>query len=109
MSHRPIIDKKIAKLGKLLRRTSPPAYIDLVQWLKDRRYAQTTGEAERIILAGRVKSESHTLGIYKVEKPKLSKLQVRLGQVEALETETVDAVDRYVPARLRGTITVIGQ
>lgn len=61
MSHRPIEKKKVARLRKLLRRT-PPARINLVEWLKDRRYARTTGEAHRLLLDGKVKSESHPVG-----------------------------------------------
>lgn len=65
MAHRPIQKKKLRRLRKALRRT-PEGYIDLVRWLKDRGHAQTTGQANKIILAGRVRSESHKLGIMPV-------------------------------------------
>jgi hypothetical protein len=68
MAHRPTERKKLRKLRRLMRRT-PPAYINLFEWLKDRGYAQTTGEARTMILAGQVKSESHTVGIAKAYDP----------------------------------------
>jgi hypothetical protein len=71
------------------------SYIDLIDWLKTRGYAQTTGEARRIILARRVRSESHPLGVRKV-----SQLSAQ-GKVE-----DVEVVDPYVPAELRPTLRV---
>jgi hypothetical protein len=97
MSHRNITDKKIAKLRRALRKSGStvPVWIDLIHYLKLHRHAQTTGEAKKIILAGRVKADSHTLGIKRV--PMLVK-----GKAE-----DVDVVDPYVPARLRASITVL--
>lgn len=54
--------RKLRKLRKQLRNT-PKRYFDLIDWLKLHRYAQTTGEARQIILDGRVRVESHTIGI----------------------------------------------
>jgi hypothetical protein len=93
MSHRPIEQKKLARLRKALRRT-PDAYIDLVDWLQTRGYADTAGQARKIILARRVKSESHVLGI------------VKMPQLVGNKVEDVDTVDQYVPARLRATLHV---
>jgi hypothetical protein len=105
MSKRPILKKKANKLRKAMRRQLP-AYIDLVQYLKDRRYARTTGEAEEIILAKRVKSESHVLGIKKEKRLKSqSRMQIAAGKEP--ELEEVDAVDRLVSAKLRSTIVVL--
>ncbi len=61
MSARHSEEKAIRRLRKALRQT-PECWIDLVQWLKDRRHAQTTGEAKRLLLAGKVKVESHPVG-----------------------------------------------
>lgn len=96
MSHRTTDGKKLRRLRKSLR-SQLPAHIDLIDWLKTRRYAQTTGEAEQVILAGRVKSESHTLGIGKGKK-----LNAK-GEVEE-----IDVVHRLIPADFRKTIRVEG-
>lgn len=108
MSHRPLNKKRAARVRKMLRAT-PATQIDLVQWLRDRRYARTTGEAERIILAGRVKSESHALGIKKGKRlTESGRLKLALGrEVTDEDIEERDVVDRLVPARLRSTITVV--
>jgi hypothetical protein len=104
MARRPVLRKRAHKLRKALR-SELPASLDLVQFLKLRGYASTTGEAEKIILAGRVVSESHKLGIKEVTRPKkMSQAQIVAGQ--APEPETVDVVDRMVSAKLRDTIEV---
>lgn len=63
MARRPIQEKKLRRLRKAVGRTPLPAYIDLIDWLKTRGHADTSGQARKLILAERVKSESHTLGI----------------------------------------------
>ena len=60
MAHRPIHAKKIARLRKALR-TTLPAYIDLVDYLRLRGYADTKGQALKLIESGRVRSDSHKL------------------------------------------------
>lgn len=83
--------KKLRSLERIIRKGRLPAYIDLIQWLRDRRYASTAGGAREIIEAGRVRSESHTLG---------SRLALdRTGQ-------KTQVFEQYVPARLRDTIRV---
>lgn len=94
MSKRTSQSKKIRKLRHLLRYPLP-AYIDLVQYLKLRRYARTTGEAKKIILAGRVKSESHVLGI------------VNLPTLVDGTIKDMDHVSPLIPAHLRPTIHVV--
>lgn len=94
MAKRPTAGKKLNRLRKSLR-VSLPAYIDLIDWLKTRRYVQTTGEAERLILAGRVKSESHTLGIAKVKR-----------LTPDYKIEEVEVVNRFIPAEFRATLRV---
>lgn len=61
MSHRPTAEKRVRRMVKSMR-VPLPAYIDLIQWLQDRRHARNAGEARKIIYAGRVRSESHTMG-----------------------------------------------
>lgn len=63
MSKRSIRDKKIRKLERALRKAgAPQASIDLIDWLKTRNYAQTTGEAVCLLLDGKVRVESHVVG-----------------------------------------------
>jgi hypothetical protein len=63
MSHRPIQAKKIRKLERALRKAgAPAASIDLIDWLKTRGHAQTTGAAVRLLLDGKVRVESHIVG-----------------------------------------------
>lgn len=95
MSHRPIVNKKVARLRKLMRQSLPVGF-DLVQWLKDRRYAQTTGEANRLILNKRVRSGSHVIGIEIIDQPNA------LG-----EMEKVEIVQRYQPARYKQDLIVL--
>lgn len=107
MSHRPILHKQANRLRKSMRR-SPDAYIDLVDYLKARGHAQTTGEAEALILAGRVRSESHTLGIGKGMKLKAaSRVAVAVRPLTDDDFEEVPVVSRCVPASLRATIQVM--
>lgn len=68
MSKRSIQDKKLRRLKKALR-LSPPSFINLIEWLRDRGYAQTTGAARSMLLAGKVKVESHTVGRVEVDNP----------------------------------------
>jgi hypothetical protein len=110
MSHRPIAKKQAAKMRKVIERQTPETGINLIHWLKDRRYARTTGEAKRLILAKRVVSESHPLGIGK--EPKVVQEDgspiPRFGKIEGqVKVEMVDAVDPIVPASVRGTLRVL--
>lgn len=107
MAKRPINVKKARRVRKAFRST-PPAFLDLIQYLKDRRLAQTTGEAERIILAGRVRADSHKLGITKGRKLKPnSVLLAASGKTGDDLFDETDVVDRYVPAALRASIQVL--
>lgn len=108
MAKRPIRIKQANRLRKALRNT-PETYIDLIDWLKQHRYAQTSGEAEKIILAGRVRSESHKLGIAKGRALKDSaRVKLAMGrQLAEDDFEERDVVQRLVPAALRPTLTVV--
>lgn len=83
--------RKINKLRKTLRKNSIPAYIDLVQWLRDHKHADTAGAAQKLITEGRVKSDSHTLGLTPVHLEGGKEIQVP---------------SRFVPAKYRPTISV---
>lgn len=62
MSKRDITAKKLYRLRKQLARQPLPAYINLIEWLQDHRHAQTAGAARKLLLAGRVKVDSHPVG-----------------------------------------------
>ncbi len=68
MAKRPIKDKQIARLRKAINRHALPSYVDLVWWLKSRRYADTTGQALRLMLDGKVRIDSHVVGRERVER-----------------------------------------
>lgn len=108
MSKRPINKKRAARVRKMLRKELP-AFIDLIQWLRVRGYAQTAGQAEKLILDGRVRSESHTLGIGKglKAKPGINIKILRGHRVTEEDFDEVPVVQPHVPARLRGTIRVV--
>lgn len=95
MSARSIKGKQAKRMRKALRVT-PPRFLDLVQWLKDRRHAQTTGEAHRIILAGRVRHGSHKVGVVKANV-----------KLPGGEMGTEDAVYPFVPSEWRGELIVV--
>lgn len=95
MSHRPINEKRAARARKALSRRTPKRRFDAVKWLLDRRYVQTKGAARDLILAGRLKSESHTVGIAK---------ELRLGPDGEPRQETV--VDRFLPIEYRKNLRV---
>ena len=88
MSHRPIEQKKRRRVAKALRRSSLPAYFDLWTWLIQHGHAKTRKEAREVILAKRVKANSHTLGVTQV--PKVTEVG------GSFKVETVDAAIRYV-------------
>lgn len=68
------LEKKARAMERAIRKGRVPTLINLVQWLKDHKHAQTTGEAVRLIKAGRVMSESHKLNGDKIiERQELNK------------------------------------
>jgi hypothetical protein len=68
VSRRPINEKKLRRLKRQLRKNASQvqSLIDLRDWLRSRGYADTTGQADQIILAKRVMVDSHPLGIERV-------------------------------------------
>ena len=94
VAKRPIKQKKLRRLRKAVERTPLPAYIDLIDWLKTRRYADTTGQAIRLLVDGKVKSESHVIGREK-----------RVFFKDDKQHERWEPAPR-VPSYMRATITV---
>ncbi len=97
MSHRPITQKKLARLRKAVNRRQLPAWIELIDWLKLHRHADTTGQAVKLLVDGRVRSESHVIGREKVV---------------TLDTKSDKQIEKWVPtsrvpANLRGTLHVV--
>jgi hypothetical protein len=91
VSHRPIHKKKLRRLRKAISRRPLPTYIDLIDWLKLRGYATTTGQAVKLLLDGKVRSDSHVIG---------------RERISASEAERWAVVQR-VPASLRDSIRVV--
>lgn len=56
------------RLRKTLSRRPLPSWIDLVWWLKSNRHADTTGQAIKLMLDGKVRLESHIVGRERVER-----------------------------------------
>jgi hypothetical protein len=70
VSSRPIQQKKLRKLERAIRKGGGPnAHIDLIDWLKTRGYAQTTGAAVRMLIDGKVRVDSHVVGRNEVPDP----------------------------------------
>jgi hypothetical protein len=67
LSHRPIIQKKLARLRKLTDRTPLVAYINALDWLQTRGYAKSNREAKEILTDGRLKVDSHPVGRERME------------------------------------------
>ncbi len=105
MSKRPIHKKKIARLRKAMRQT-PPAYIDLVRWLKDRGYAQTSGEAGRLMTDGKVRVGSHAVGRVKAVVPPARSYVDSLRGKEASEPKEEWVPAPLIHAGLRGDLRV---
>jgi hypothetical protein len=82
VSRRPIRVKQAARVRKALRGGRLDRQIDLVQWLMDRRYASTKGEARAMLLAGRVRSESHALKTQYVSAALRDSLYVAKAETE---------------------------
>ena len=93
LSHRPIKDKQLRRLRRALRKAgAPPASLDLIDWLKTRGHAQTTGEAVRMLIDGKVSVDSHVVG--------------RLEYFDAVKDEDAYAIAPLIGAHHRGNIVV---
>lgn len=81
-------------MRKAMRQT-PKGFLDLFQWLEDRGYADTRGQARTLILHKRVRSESHVVGITDVT------LETPRGR------ETTRMPEQFIPAELRTSLEVL--
>lgn len=79
-------NKRARSRRKAITKGRLPAYIDLIQWVKMRSNI-STGLARKVILAGTLRVDSHTIGVVKTERGKV--------------------FQQFVPAELRGRIQVI--
>lgn len=91
MSKRPPVEKKKERLIKSLRNT-PPAWIDLIDYVKLRTRC-TTGMARKVILSGALKVDSHPVGFKWEADP------MRPGS-------TIKVLYPYLDAKHRGNITI---
>jgi ribosomal 50S subunit-recycling heat shock protein len=111
MAKRPIKAKQVAKLRKALRRGRLDSFIDLVEYLVDRRMAKSKREARELILAKRVRVDSHPLGVKtRKEVPAATMLRIHLGLLPHGKLddylEDVEYVDPVVPADVRGRVYI---
>lgn len=100
MSHRSITDKKVRRMRRALSRRPLQASINLLEYLVDRRLANSRREAREMILAKRVRSDSHPLGIGRAP------VAVKNDKGE-IEVELQDVVHPVIPADLRDKITIL--
>lgn len=94
MAHRSVEAKKRRRVAKAIRRRPLPAWIDLIHWLKLHGYAETTGQAVKILLAKRVVVDSHPVGFKE------------MSVFENGQILHKDVVDPYIKAEHRGRIIV---
>jgi hypothetical protein len=106
MAHRPIEAKKRRKAVRAFTRTPLQARINLIEWLMDRGHAGSRKQARELILAKRVRSDSHVLGIVNDQVPgPTAAMEVALGRPPTMVTQEV--VAPLVDAKLRKTIVVL--
>jgi ribosome-associated protein YbcJ (S4-like RNA binding protein) len=105
MSHRPIHEKKMRRLRKTVARRSLPAFIDLIQYLKSRNYADTTGQAVRLLVDGKVRVDSHIIGR---ERARAVVGRVVIGDKVVNAGKEIERWEPrvYVPASMRASIQV---
>ena len=101
------LEKNARRIERAVRKGRIPTKINLVEWLKDRGHAQTTGEAVLLIQAGAVRSESHTLnGNHTITREVPEELRdPETGQPEVVSVEVFSPL---YPSALRDTITFAG-
>lgn len=99
MSRRPTTDKKLARLRKALSVGQLQAHIDLVDYLKERRYAQSTGQAKAMLLAGKVRAGANVVG--RSPDPNAKAVPGQPDMTDGF------VLQRTIPARLRGEIQVL--
>ena len=75
MSSRPIRRKQANRLRKAMRRKLPQ-FVDPRDWMVLRGFARSRRHATELIFAGKLRSESHTLGFIEVERLDGEKIKV---------------------------------
>lgn len=106
MAHRPIEQKKRRKAIRALSRHPLPARINLIEWLMDRSHAGTRKEAQELILAKRVRTGSHVLGVVVDRVPgPTAAMEQALGRPQTLIEKEV--VAPLVNAEFRKSIIVL--
>lgn len=92
-------EKKLRRLERALTK-SPEPLIDLVDYLQTRRFAQTAGQARKMILAAKVTDGTSVLGIGKEQRwvPDL---------VGGIKSEEFDVVHQLVPKSAIGENGII--
>jgi hypothetical protein len=112
MSHRPIARKRGDRMRKALRHT-PDRYFNLIEWLCDHGHAQTAGQARKIILARRVRSDSHVLGIRRepvlvpADGKKVNPFDKTGAQQREMKVEVQDVCAPVIPVALRENLQVL--
>jgi len=66
MAKRPILEKQARRVERLFSPT-PRRLFDLLDWLELHGHADTRGQARKLVLQGKVRSDTHTVGITEVE------------------------------------------
>lgn len=64
-------NKQMRRLTRALRKGRLPVHVDLVVWLQDHGYAQTAGSARELLKDGRVRADSHPLGVIDIYGEKI--------------------------------------
>ena len=103
MAHRPIKGKQVRKMRKALRQ-SPPAFMDLIDWLKDHRHVQTSGAARKLLVEGKVRHGSHVVG--RMQVPVIFNGEPVLDDEGRPKMENV--AYPYVPSAFRSELIVLG-
>jgi len=84
-------NKQLRRLARAINKDPLPSRIDLVEWLKVRGFADTTGGALKIIMADRVVVDDIPIG---------------KGIVQDAKGNDIQVIERFVSSHLRGSILV---
>jgi hypothetical protein len=100
VSARPVEQKKRRRVAKAVRRQKLPAYFDLFQWLIDRGHAKSRREARELVLAKRVKADSHVIGV-------AEETVMTPSMLGAVKVERKPVAQRFVRTDLRSNLLVL--
>lgn len=90
MSRRNTLEAKRLRKALKTMRNKPPRYLSLYEFIRTRQ-SMSRGKAEKIIMAGCIKVDSHVIGVRMVTDDEGFKFRV---------------VDPFVPAEWRGRIRI---